>query len=117
MGPSRLCMKLTILNRKRYTNAPAGSRTAASTPTIRSNVCCQYANSTASTPDLTGDAPRRDVRRRWPKSSVDVSEDEVEAPEDCDHVGDVDAAGDPRDDRHVVERRRPDLHAERADVA
>src|SRR6476660_7365404 len=47
-------------------------------------------------------------------SPVDVPEDEVEAGEDRDDVGDVHAAQHPRQDRHVAERRRPDLHAERA---
>src|SRR6476660_839570 len=47
-------------------------------------------------------------------SPVDVPEDEVEAGEDRDDVGDVHAAQHPRQDRDVAERRRPDLHAERA---
>ena len=41
MGPRRLCMKLTILNRNRYTNVPAGNSTATSTPTTRRIDCCQ----------------------------------------------------------------------------
>src|SRR5438067_12573780 len=44
---------------------------------------------------------------------VDVAEDEVDAGQDGDDVGDVDAAEQPRQDRHVVERGRADLAAER----
>src|SRR4029077_12414254 len=47
-------------------------------------------------------------------SPVDIPEDEIEAGEDRDDVGDVHAAQHPRQDRHVAERRRPDLHSERA---
>src|SRR5947209_26406 len=70
-----------------------------------------------------GPAPgrSRDAVGRRPSSpslsSVDVAEDEVEAGEDRDDVGNVDAAQDPRRDRDVVEAGRADLAPERAEVA
>src|SRR6187431_1314714 len=50
-------------------------------------------------------------------SSIDVPEDEVEAGEDRDDVGDEHAAEDPRQHRHVVEAGRADLQPERPEVA
>src|SRR5215831_9096891 len=47
-------------------------------------------------------------------SPVDVPEDEVERRQDRDHIGHEHAAQQPRQDRHVAERRRTDLHSERA---
>ena len=42
IGPRRLCMKLIILNRNRYTMVPAGSSTATVPPSTRSSDCAQY---------------------------------------------------------------------------
>src|SRR6187397_518902 len=50
-------------------------------------------------------------------SSIDVSEDEVEAGEDGDDVGHVDPAHHPGHDADVVEAGRADLDPERAEVA
>src|SRR3954467_10679386 len=52
------------------------------------------------------------MRAWW--SSVDVTQDEVEAGQHRDDVGYVDAAQEPRQDRDVRERRRADLHSERS---
>src|ERR1700694_5995357 len=47
-------------------------------------------------------------------SPVDVSQNEIQRSEDRDDVGHVHTLQQPRQDRHVAERRGPDLHAERA---
>src|SRR4051794_11598353 len=91
-------------------------------PSTRKSDCPQYGTSVASSvltmTAFPGHAGRRVVARfRSGTSSIDVPENEVEAGEDRDDVGDVDAAEHPRRDRDVVEARRSDLDAEGAEVA
>src|ERR687893_19517 len=96
----------------------------------RSSDCPQYGISTARTLTITafpGHPGRCWPFARWRSlarigtrvrpSPVDVSEDEVQAGEDGDDVGDVHAAQHPGRDGDVVEAGRGDLHPERAEVA
>src|SRR4030081_435100 len=61
----------------------------------------------------TAASARRRISAASAHSPVDVSENEVEAREDRDDVGHVDAAQQPRQERDVAERRAADLGAER----
>src|SRR3954454_11382163 len=88
-------------------------------PSTRRSDCPQYGTSVASKAFTRSPASRQLARKAPAKqqsSTVDVPEDEVQAGQNRDDVGHVDAAEHPRRDRDVVEARRADLDPEGAEV-